>query len=120
MAEFAEQLAEAFRRAGALLCAHLADGGRVPGPHFTATAGRMGLDSNLKPLSVQPVTPAKCQGWINLCSLAEELRPLVSVRVSCDVPAGEKHPADGDGDPLHRYRGIYWGARSVPEEGDDQ
>lgn len=65
MTEFAEHFAQAFRRAGALLRAHLADGGRVPGPHFTATAAAMGLDHNLKPL------PVKCQGWINLCSVAD-------------------------------------------------
>jgi len=63
--------------------------------------------------------PIKCQGWINLASVSDELRPLTSVRVYCDVPAGEKHPTDGDGDPLHTYRTIYWGARSVPEETDD-
>lgn len=62
--------------------------------------------------------PAKCEGWINLASVADELRPLASVRVYCAVPAGETHPTDGDGLPLHRYRSIYWGARSVPEEGE--
>lgn len=62
--------------------------------------------------------PIKCQGWINLASVSDELRPLTSVRVYCDVPAGEKHPTDGDGDPLHQYRTIYWGARSVPEDDD--
>lgn len=112
MAELAEYLTEGLRRAGALLLAHFADGGRVPGPHFTATAASMGFDHNLKPL------PVKCGGWINLASVADELRPLVSVRVYCAVPAGETHPTDGDGAPLHRYRSIYWGARSVPEEGD--
>lgn len=60
-------------------------------------------------------TPLKCQGWINLCSVVDELRPLVSVRVYCSVPAGEKHSTDGDGNPLHSYRSIYWDARSVPE-----
>lgn len=63
--------------------------------------------------------PIKCQGWINLASVSDELRPLTSVRVYCDVPAGEKHPTDGDGEPLHQYRTIYWDARSVPEDGDD-
>ena len=70
------------------------------------------LPDHLKPPSV------KCQGWINLASVADELRPLASVRVYCAVPAGENHPTDGDGKPLHRYRSIYWGARSVPEEGE--
>lgn len=59
--------------------------------------------------------PVKCQGWINLRSVAEELRSFADIRVYCDVPAGEKHPADENGDPLHRHLSIYWGARSVPE-----
>lgn len=51
MTEFAEHVTQGLRRAGALLWAHLADGGRVPGPHWTATAAAMGLDENLKPLA---------------------------------------------------------------------
>lgn len=61
--------------------------------------------------------PPKCQGRINLCSLTE-LGPVVSAVVCCDVPAGQNHPTTGDGEALHRYRDIYWGARSVPEDSD--
>lgn len=71
-----------------------------------------------RPRSTTPTEPVKCQGWINLCSVSDELRPLTSVRVYCDIPAGEKHPTDGEGEPLHTYRTIYWDARSVPERDD--
>lgn len=68
--------------------------------------------------AIDAVQPDKCHGWINLASVVDTLRPLTSVIVHCDVPAGGQHPTDGDGDPLHQYKTIYWGARSVPEEGD--
>lgn len=66
--------------------------------------------------------PVKCEAWINL---AQYHGGKGVMRVYCDVPAGGKHPVlTEDPDdvvssyPVHHHKGIWWSARSVPEEGE--